>query len=75
MNCYHQFTIEERENRFLFHEKGCAIREFARRLKQSPSTISRELLCKKRYRPNAAQRAYQKRRKSSVRTYSLANQE
>lgn len=47
MNCYHHFTIEERENRFLFHEKGCAIREFARRLKQSLSTISRELLCKK----------------------------
>ena len=43
MSCYSHLTIEERESLMLFHEEGIGIRQIAKALGRSPSTISREL--------------------------------
>ena len=40
---YEQLTLEERYCLAEFLEKGLSIRKIARKLKRSPSTISREL--------------------------------
>lgn len=74
---YSHFTITERENLLVFRERGMSIREMARRLGRSPSSVSREL---KRnagrgghYSPSQAQQRYQMRRRNCVRNRRLDN--
>src|SRR5579862_3743048 len=43
MNIYHQLTLQEREQLFVWHEGKVSIREIGRRLKRDPGTICREL--------------------------------
>jgi IS30 family transposase len=43
MKQYHQLTLLEREQLFVWHEKKVSIREIGRRLHRDPGTISREL--------------------------------
>lgn len=68
MSHYKHLTILEREMLVEMKATGTSIREIARQLQRSPSTISRELRrgrCGKHpYRPSTAQARYQKRRKN-----------
>lgn len=68
MSHYKHLSIEERESIYLRKGQGKKIREIARELGRSPSTISRELAGNKpnrrSYRPSAAQRQYEHRRKN-----------
>ena len=73
MSCYHHLTIEERENLYGFLQKGLKIREIARALGRSASTISRELKRNEAYLPIQAQRRYLEQRKRCVRTYRLSD--
>lgn len=74
MSCYSHLTIEERESLMLFHEKGMGIRQIAKALGRSPSTISRELRRNLGpYRAVSAQKAYQDRRKRCVRRKILSD--
>lgn len=76
MSCYSHLTIEERECLMLSHEKGESIRQIAKKLGRSPSTISRELKRNPNpYRAVAAQKHYLKRRKACVRHRVLQNPE
>lgn len=68
MSCYHHLTMSERESLMLFHEQGKSIREIARQLGRSPSTISRELRRNPHpYRATKAQSRYRTNRKKCVR--------
>lgn len=71
MSHYTHLTIEERENILRMLVEGKKIREIAKALERSPSTISRELHrnCKRKedYSPAKAERAYKKRREKSGR--------
>ena len=75
MSCYQHLTIEERESLMLLWEKGCSIRQIARELHRSPSTISRELRRNnpKRYRASEAEKRYRQKRKRCVRKRILGN--
>lgn len=74
MSCYSHLTIEERESLMLFHEKGIGIRQIAKALGRSPSTISRELRRNPGlYRAASAQKAYLNRRKRCVRRRILSD--
>ena len=64
-NPYTHLTIFERENIFLWSSQNVSLREIARRLNRSASTISRELRRNskdKTYSPIIAQSKYQKRK-------------
>lgn len=74
MSCYHHLTISERERLFKFRVMGYSIRDIARQLGRSPSTVSRELARNApEYLPSQAQEAYHTRRKKCVRTARLAD--
>lgn len=76
MSCYHHLTIKERECLFKFQIEGLSIREIARRLNRSPSTISRELVRNPgEYSPSTAQGNYLLRRKRCVRKAVLSDKE
>lgn len=76
MRHYKHLTIEEREKLYLKKNLGQGIREIARELGRSPSTISRELKrgrCHRHpYMPSTAQIRYEKRRKNCGRKHKLA---
>lgn len=75
MCCYTHLSIDERELILKLYET-ISIREIARRLNRSASTISRELklnVVKSTYSANGAQQNYLNRRKKCVRKYSLAS--
>ncbi|MDD6160864.1 MAG: IS30 family transposase [Oscillospiraceae bacterium] len=70
MSHYQHLTIKERESLWEYRIKGESIREIARQLGRSPSTVSRELRRnqgKHGYRPSAAQEKYHVRRACSRR--------
>lgn len=70
MRHYHHLTTEERENLLVLTAQGKGVREIARSLNRSASTISREIKrnsTKKGYSALAAEKQYQKRRKKSKR--------
>lgn len=77
MSSYHQFTINERELIFLYHELSFSIRRIAKLIKRSPSTISRELQRNTTttlgYRPSIAQKQYHKNKARCGRNYRLAD--
>ena len=79
MSHYHHFSISERESLWEMKIKGMGIREIARKLCRSPSSISRELkrnrVSRGDYRPSQAQEKYEKRRKRSKRKYLLSEPE
>ena len=83
MSRYSHLTIEERKSIAQFHYQELTIREIARRLGRSPSTISRELKRNawhpasdvSQYHPQVAQMAYKERRKACVRKCVLDNVE
>lgn len=61
MSSYKHLTIEERENILILQTKGQSIRNIAKSLDRSPSTISRELAKNtklSKYSPNHAQMNY-----------------
>ncbi len=72
---YTHLTIDEREMLLIFCERGLGVREIARQLGRSASSISRELNrnCGEhgRYSAHAAQQAYQERRRRCVRKRKL----
>ncbi len=76
---YIHFTTKERESLLQFQAEGLKQSEMARRLKRSPSSISREMRRNKeangRYSAFAAQEKYYQRRKKSVRKKLLENPE
>ena len=71
MSDYRHLSIEERESLLLSIGEGKTLREVAKRLQRSPSTLSRELKrnCENReeYSPDKASRNYRKRRKKCCR--------
>ena len=70
MSHYQHLSIEERESIWENRIKGKNIREIAKHLGRSPSTVSRELKRNQSpqgYRPSAAQEQYQMRRSRSRR--------
>lgn len=71
MSHYRHLSIEERESLLLSIGEGKTLREIAKRLQRSPSTLSRELKrnCENReeYSPDKASRNYRKRRKKCCR--------
>ena len=70
MSHYQHLSIEERESLWENQIKGKKIREIAKQLGRSPSTISRELKRNQSaqgYRPSTAQEQYRKRRGRSRR--------
>lgn len=74
MSHYHHLSIEERESIWEIRLRGKTIREIAKILGRSASTISRELArnrAKDGYRPSKAQENYQKRRRRCRRRYLL----
>ena len=64
--CYKHITIEEREEIMVARREGKGIRETAREIGRSPSTVKRELdrnsRGERRYRASAAQRRCEQRR-------------
>lgn len=76
MRSYHHLTAEERESLMLFQNQGQSIRQIARQLGRSPSTISRELRRNVTpYRATRAQAHYQQSRKNSRRHRILEDRE
>lgn len=76
MSCYHHLTMEERESLMLFLNQGKGIREIARLLHRSPSTVSRELRRNPApYRATTAQKQYTTRRTNCVRHTLLSDLE
>lgn len=77
MSHYTHLSIEERESLLLGIGEGQSIREIAKELRRSPSTLSREIKrnCKNResYSPNQATKNYRKRRKKCCRQRILKN--
>lgn len=78
MSHYTHLNTEERESLLLGIGEGKSIREIAKELRRSPSTISRELKrnCKRRkeYSPSKATQNYHKRRKKCCRQRILKNE-
>ena len=76
MSHYKHLTIEEREKLYLMRGQGKSLREIAREIDRSVSTLSRELSRNKGshrpYSPSAAQRRYEKKRHNCGRTRILA---
>ena len=72
MRHYTHLSIEEREKLYLRRGQGAKLREIARELGRSVSTISRELKRNERprhpYSPSQAQKRYEKRRKACAYT-------
>lgn len=71
---YHHLSPEERAILSLEHERGSSLRQIARILDRSPSTLSRELgrnEVRSTYCPTQAGLAYQTRRQHSVRPRKL----
>ena len=69
MQSYTHFTLDERESLRTLYERGLKLREIAKILERSPSTISREIRrnCNKTtgiYNPWGAESLYLKRRKT-----------
>ena len=70
MSHYQHLSIKERESIWENRIRGKNIREIARELGRSPSTVSRELKrnqSRQGYRPSAAQEQYRMRRSHSRR--------
>jgi len=76
---YTHLTIDEREMLLVFLERGLGVREIARRLGRSGSSVSRELARNRgkrgQYSAHAAQQAYQERRQRCVRKRKLDDPE
>ena len=75
---YNHLTINERACVYQFKQMGLSIREIAKALDRSPSTISRELRrnycgCKFKYLPHIAQEKYKQRRKNCHRKELITN--
>ena len=74
---YTHFTTEEREKSRVFKEQGLSIREIARILNRSPSSVSRELrrncYADGSYAAHHADKLYRKRRKNCGRKPILDN--
>ena len=73
---YHHFTTEERENLLVALTKNLSVREIARQLHRSPSSVSREIKRNTqngKYRPSQSSRLYKKRRKNCRRKKLLDN--
>ena len=79
MSRYRHFTIAERESLLGYLKQGKKNCEIAKLLNRSPSTISRELhrnaKSRSKYSALQAQKAYEHRRKRSVRKCKLARQD
>ena len=79
MRHYTHLSIEEREKLYLRRGQGAKLREIARELGRSVSTISRELKRNERprhpYSPSQAQKRYEKRRKACGRKHILCEAE
>lgn len=77
MSHYHHLSIEERESLLLYIGEGKSIREIARDLQRSPSTISREMRRNSKkaeaYSPSKATKQYHKRRKKCCKKRKLQN--
>ena len=72
MSRYHHLNITERENLYKLYLQGAGIREMARQLGRSPSTISRELgRVPGDYRPSVNQKAYHQKRARCIRRRRL----
>ena len=76
---YRHLSINERACIFEFKNMGLGVREIAKRLERSPSTISRELNRNKRitghtYHPVTSQKNYVKRRQNSHRSTLLTSE-
>ena len=75
MRHYTHLSIEEREKLYLRRGQGAKLREIARELGRSVSTMSRELKRNERprhpYSPSQAQKRYEKRRKACGRKHIL----
>lgn len=76
---YTHLTIDEREMLLIFLERGLGVREIARQLGRSASSVSRELARnrgrRRQYSAHAAQQAYQDRRRRCVRKRKLDDPE
>ena len=76
MSHYSHYTTKERESLLVLLKKGKKIREIARELGRSPSTISREIRrnaeSRESYSPSEAEKRYRTRRKNSVRKQVLS---
>ena len=76
MSRYSHFTMDERESLLGYLKQGKKNCEIAKLLNRSPSTISRELRrnakSRSKYSALQAQKAYEHRRKRSVRKCKLA---
>lgn len=76
MSHYKHLSIEERESLYLKKHQGKSIREIAKELGRSPSTISRELARNKSshrsYSPTRAQRRYERKKKECGRKAILS---
>lgn len=79
MSRYRHFTMDERESLLGYLKQGKKNCEIAKLLSRSPSTISREIRRNTRNRSQysaiKAQKAYEHRRKRSVRKCKLAEQD
>lgn len=77
MDHYHHLTIEQRENLLVCVNQGKKYAEIAAKIHCSESTVSREIrrnsASRQEYSAIKAQRAYEKRRKNSVRKPILAD--
>ena len=77
MDHYHHLTIEQRENLLVCVNQGKKYAEIAAEIHCSESTVSREIrrnsASRQEYSAIKAQRAYEKRRKNSVRKPVLAD--
>lgn len=77
MDHYHHLTIEQRENLLVCVNQGKKYAEIAAEIHCSESTVSREIrrnsASRQEYSAIKAQRAYEKRRKNSVRKPILAD--
>lgn len=77
MSHYRHFTMDERESLLIYLNQGKKNCEIAKLLNRSPSTISREVRrnarSRSKYSALQAQKAYEHRRKRSVRKCKLAH--
>jgi transposase, IS30 family len=76
---YHHLTIQERACIFQFKQLGMKIREIARALNRTPSTISREFKrngfkTQYKYHPTNAQKKYEQRRKKCHRPKQITQE-
>lgn len=81
MPCYHHLNISERESILSLRAQNFSIRQIAKELGRSASTISRELKRNRakdapyRYSPSIAQKRYNRRRKLCCRKHSMSKPE